>query len=239
MRKPIILLFAAIGLTASQVASAQISSAAQELVDKYIEATGGREAKQAITSLVQTGTWEYPEQGISGPMTVYYVAPDRMATVTEIPDVGTMRTCISEGIAWEDNSITGLRVLEGSELEQAVKDATMFPELKIAETYVKATVSEPRKDGLIPVVFVDKQDLEEIWYFDPITHYITEMEKVLDAGVRGTYRIKLKTSNYLPVGELVIAHYTETSTPAFKITTRAEKTEINTDIPEYIFRKPE
>lgn len=239
MRKPILLLYAAIAFALPHTATAQISPAAQELVDKYIEATGGREAKQAITSLVQIGTWEYPEQGISGPMTIYYVAPDRMATVTEIPDVGTMRTCISGGIAWEDNSITGLRILDGTELEQAVKDAQMFPELKISESYVKATVAEPRKDGLIPVVFVDKQDLEEIWYFDPITHYIAEMEKVLDAGVRGTYRIKLKTSNYLPVGDLVIAHYTETSTPAFKITTIAEKTELNVEVPEYIFRKPE
>lgn len=239
MRKPILLLFTAIGFVASHVATAQISPAAQELVDKYIEATGGLEAKQAIKSLIQTGTWEYPEQGISGPMTVYFDSPNRMASVTEIPDVGTMRTCISDGVAWEDNSITGLRILEGTELEQAVKDACMFPELKISENYVKATVSEPRKDGLIPVVFVDKQDLEEIWYFDPITHYIAEMEKVLDAGVRGTYRIKLKTSNYLPVGDLVIAHYTETSTPAFKITTIAEKIELNAEVPEYIFRKPE
>lgn len=239
MRKPILLLYAAIAFALPHAATAQISPAAQELVDKYIEATGGREAKQAITSLVQVGTWEYPEQGISGRMTIYYVAPDRMATVTEIPDVGTMRTCISGGIAWEDNSITGLRILDGTELEQAVKDAQMFPELKISESYVKATVAEPRKDGLIPVVFVDKQDLEEIWYFDPITHYIAEIEKVLDAGVRGTYRIKLKPSNYLPVGDLVIAHYTETSTPAFKITTIAEKTELNVEVPEYIFRKPE
>lgn len=239
MRKPILLLLATIGVAASHVATAQISPDAQEIIDQYIEATGGLEAKQSVKSLVQTGTWEYPEQGISGPMTVYFVAPNRMASVTEIPDVGTMRTCISDGVAWEDNSITGMRVLEDTELEQAVKDACMFPELKLSENYQKVTLGETRKDGLISVVLVDHQGLEEIWYFDPITHYIAEIERVLDAGVRGTYRIKLKTGKYLPVGDLVIAHYTETSTPAFKITTTAEKIELNAEVPEYIFRKPE
>ena len=239
MRTRLLPLLAAIGVAASHVATAQISTEAQQLVDQYIEATGGLETKLAVTSVIQTGTWELPEQGISGPMTIYVQAPDSIATVTEIPDVGTMRMCVRNGQAWEDNSITGFRMLEDTELKQAIKDACMFPETKVGENYVKGTVSETRKDGTIPVVFIDHDGMEETWYFDPMTHYIVEMERVLDAGARGSYHVTVKTGTYLPVGDMMIAHYTETSTPAFRIITKVEKTELNKEIPGYIFRKPE
>ena len=80
-------------------------------------------------------------------MTVYFKYPDSLSTVTEIPDVGTIRVCITEGTAWEDNSITGFRMLEGTELQQAVKEACLFPEIKISEHYAKATLQESRSDA--------------------------------------------------------------------------------------------
>ncbi len=239
MKHKFVPVFAAFWVVFSQLASGQISPEARAVIDAYNEATGGIEAKKAIRTLIHTGEWELKEQGIKGPMTVYYKHPGTVATVTEIPEVGTIRACITDGVAWEDNSITGFRNLEGTELQQATKDACLFPETKLEELYSKAVLNETRSDGLQPVLLIDKDGLEETWYFDPMTHYLTEIERVLDAGVRGSYRIKVKVGEYLPAGNVTIPHYSETSTPAFTMVTRFEKTEINTGIPDYIFKKPE
>ncbi len=232
-------LLLALGTLLSTLLPAQISPEAQALIEAYNEATGGTEAKQAISSLIQIGTCEMPNEGITCQMTIYIRRPSSYAMIMEIPDIGTIQSAFEDGDAWENNSITGFRTLEGTELQQAAKDSVIFPETQIADYYQKATVGEARSDGMIPVLLIDHDGMEETWYFDPLTNYLVEVHQMLDAGVRGSYRIKATMRNYAPVGALMMPSEVETSTPAFSLINRVERTEINTDIPDYVFRKPQ
>ncbi len=218
---------------------AQISPEAQALIDAYNEATGGTEAKNAVSTMIQLGTCEMANEGITCQMTIYLKRPKSYAMIMEIPDIGTIQSAFEDGVAWENNSITGFRTLEGTELQQAAKDSVIFPETDIEQYYQKGTVQEARSDGMIPVLLIDHDGMEETWFFNPLTHYLVEVHQVLDAGVRGSYRIKAKMQNYQPVGDLMIPMEVETSTPAFSLTNRVEQTEINTEIPDYVFRKPQ
>lgn len=232
-------IIAALATLGPTLISAQISPEAQDIVDAYNEATGGTEAKAAVTSMIQFGTCEMPEQGITGQMTIYMRRPNAYAMIMEIPDFGTIKSCFEDGVAWEDTSVTGYRTLEGTELQQAAKDAVVFPETNLAQYYQKATVGEARNDGMVPVLLIDHDGMEETWYFDPFTHFLVEVNQVLDAGVRGSYRIKVKMRNYTPVGDLLLPSEVESSTPAFSIINHVERTELNTPIPDYIFRSPQ
>jgi hypothetical protein len=157
----------------------------------------------------------------------------------DIPDIGTMKSCFTDGVAWEENPITGFRTLQGTELQQAGKDAVLFPETNMTAHYNQATLGELRSDGLVALHLIDKQGMEETWFFDPLTHFLVEVQQTLDAGVRGSYRVRVTTSEYLPVGDLMIPHIIETSTPAFKVLVNLQETRINAEIPEYVFKKPQ
>jgi len=239
MKHKIIPILIAIWASIATLLTAQISPEAKAIIDDFNEATGGISAKNSVNTMIQIGTWEMVGQNIKGPMTQYYKLPDSFVAMMDIPDVGTVKSCYTEGTAWEDNSITGFRTLEDTELQQAAKDSCLFPEAHIEDFYNRIMVQEPRGDGMLTLLLIDKDGFEETWYFDPFTHYLNEVHRVLDAGARGSYQITVKMTNYQPVGDLVLPHVIETSTPAFKVITRTEKTEINAEIPAYIFKRPD
>jgi hypothetical protein len=106
MKRAITLLVAtAIGLTVARL-SAQGQSTGLPTVDqvleKYITAAGGREAMEKVTSRVSTGTFEIPDMGLTGPVTISEKAPNKSLTVIELGGMGQVRDGSDGTVAWEE-----------------------------------------------------------------------------------------------------------------------------------------
>ena len=50
----------------------------ESILDKYIEVTGGKTRYQELTTQLSSGTFEAPDQGISGTMAAYRAAPNKL-----------------------------------------------------------------------------------------------------------------------------------------------------------------
>ncbi len=75
------------------------------ILDKYIEATGGRAAYEKLRTEVRTGSMELVGKGITASMTLYRAAPSKSYMVMEMPGVGKMEEGTDGVVVWSRSAI--------------------------------------------------------------------------------------------------------------------------------------
>ena len=118
-----------------------------QLLDKYIQALGGKAAIEKLTSRVSKGTFEAPDQGVSGSVENYAKAPNKTATVVDVPGFGLVRQGFDGAVGWAENPQTGLREMTGQELSITRRTAEFHGVLKLRELYPKMTLKGKQKVG--------------------------------------------------------------------------------------------
>jgi hypothetical protein len=122
---------------AGALASAQGLPKAETLLDRYIEATGGKAAYQKHTHQKMTGTLLVPDVGITGSLTRYASAPDKEYSVLQLGQLGQAESGFNEGVAWEKNLITGPRVKRGDEKALAEREARFNAQIDWRKVFPK------------------------------------------------------------------------------------------------------
>ena len=91
---------------------------AKTLLDKAVQASGGRERFAQVQSFYAEGTIELAAQNISGDLRVWW---DRTGFYTEsnMFGIGHVRAGGANGKSWMQDPVNGLRELHGKEAEQA------------------------------------------------------------------------------------------------------------------------
>jgi hypothetical protein len=121
---------------------------AKQILDRYVEVTGGRAAYEKAKHRTLTGTFELKGMGMKGSLLLQQSAPDKMRTQIDVPGIGTIVKG-SDGVqAWEVSAVTGPRLLEGSEKTEALLEAAFDADLHPERTYAKMeTVRMETLDG--------------------------------------------------------------------------------------------
>lgn len=129
-------------------AASQDLPPAQDLIDRYVEAIGGRAAASASVATRATGTFEMPAMGVSGDLETVNAADGAMAMKVTIPGMGDMLSGFTGEVGWSMDPMQGPRLLDGGELaamrEQSdpryqVRDPSLFESFE--------TVGENAYDG--------------------------------------------------------------------------------------------
>ena len=127
--------------------SAQELPPAQQLLDAYLAAIGGRAAVLEATASHTTGQFSMPAMGITGTLEVYSADPGMTVTSVDIPGLGVIRRGYDGTVGWSLNPMEGPRVLEGGELteirdEVAPASSVRGPEVVASmETVEKTTMN--------------------------------------------------------------------------------------------------
>jgi outer membrane lipoprotein-sorting protein len=107
MKKTLLLGFLGLFLL-SLVSSPGIAQDANEILKKMIDAMGGRKVLESVRDTTLTGTWEMPQMGISGNLTMYLKEPNKTRWDGEMQ--GMVITMAYDGAtAWWLNPQTGAR----------------------------------------------------------------------------------------------------------------------------------
>jgi zinc protease len=152
---------------ATQAAAAVPS--ADQVLDHYVQAIGGRAAWMKLTSRVSKGTIEIPAmENLSGTLEIHEKAPNCMLAVINLGG-GVFRQGFDGTVAWSDNPRDGLRVLTGGELEDARREASFYHPLELQKNYTKLTVSgieRVNEHDTYVVVGVREKGAPDKMYFD-------------------------------------------------------------------------
>jgi hypothetical protein len=109
---------------------------ARAILDRHVQAIGGREAILSHTSSHATGTLSVPSAGITGTLEVFAAAkPNRMLVKISLGGVGEVMEGFDGVNAWSMSPMTGAMVLQGKQLEDKKFDSEFYGELHEGSRY--------------------------------------------------------------------------------------------------------
>lgn len=119
---------------------------AAELIDRYVEARGGRDAILAPATVRHRGVVAMPGMGAEGTMEMV-MGDGQMAVTTTLPGMGEMQTGFDGDVGWAVDGMMGPRLMEGAELDAARDMANPLAELRDESLFVVRETMERREMG--------------------------------------------------------------------------------------------
>ena len=110
----------------------------KQILDRYVQATGGAEALTKITTRIARGS-RIGADGVLVPEEVWQKAPDKVLTVTSYPQV-VFSNGFNGTVAWGHSSREGATPLPDQLLAQIKRDAVFYKELKTEQLYSSLTL---------------------------------------------------------------------------------------------------
>lgn len=233
------ILLGAVG-TAFRIDAADLP-AATEILDRYIEATGGKAALEKIRSRVMTGKIEILAMGAGGRFEVRAKAPNQQMSTLIFEGFGTMREGYDGKTAWTVAPLQGVREKSGGELAR-VQRTTLFPrELRLGEAYTRF---ETRSAGSIEgqatwvVEATPAQGKADKLHFDQKTGLLLREESLVATPV-GELAFEINFSNYREFDGVKVPCSVRVPKPAemgFQI--NIDSVKHNENLADSIFTKP-
>ncbi len=87
---------------------------AAQVLDRYVEVTGGKEAYAKVKSVSMLGTMEIKGQNVRGDMRMYRVDGGKYYTVVDLPGIGKQEDGSNGSVVW-DKTVLGPRLKTGVE----------------------------------------------------------------------------------------------------------------------------
>ena len=142
-----ILLLALLALVPITPLQAQDLPDADELIDRYVELIGGKDAF-AETGSLTTGTISMPAMGLQGTFEIYQSTPDQMVMRMELPGIGEIQQGYDGEVGWSLNPIMGPHLMQGAELAQTREQAVLAASLREPSVVPgRETVDESEYEG--------------------------------------------------------------------------------------------
>ncbi len=239
----------AIVLSAALTAPALRASAdeplpkAEEVLDKYVEATGGKAAYEKLKNSVAKGTMEVVGAGVKGKVVVYQEPPNKMRTEVELENLGKIIEGTDGKIVWEINPITGDRIVEGDEKAEKLLHSTFNGEIHWKDMYAKAEctgVEDVDGKPAYKIVLTPKEGggKPTTEYYDKASH-LQVKSVAMSKTPMGEIEVATYPSDYKKVDGVLISHKATQKLLTQEVTITIGELKHNVDLPADTFKFPE
>ncbi len=185
---------------------------AQDVLNKLIDAMGGRKALEAVKDTTVTGTAEVVQYGISASITMYQKEPNKLRIDIDIAAAGMTITQAFDGQkGWWTNPQTGATeelpaAMAKDILHQALGNDSFLNPKKLGITYALKPKAKIEDKDYIVLEQTLADGHKTTMYLDPAT-YLPYKTTSLAADLTGA---EVETESYLTdykkVGGLMVAH---------------------------------
>jgi hypothetical protein len=213
---------------------------ADEVLDAYVEATGGRAAYEQLRTVVMRGTISLPQMGLEGSLIVYNAPPRKAYAAFELPGLGKTERATDGEVAWERSAATGARVLDGQERAEMLRQSTFAAELKWRELFASVeTVALEEVDGspAYKLVFTTPEGTAESRYFDVESRLLVRTEMVMNTQM-GEIPVKSRYLDYRREGPFLVPTRMEQEAVNVLQVMVFDRVEHDADIPDGTFDVP-
>ena len=214
---------------------------AEEVMNKYIEATGGAGAYEKLSSRKITGTVEIVAAGVKGDLTIYQQAPDKLLSTLDFEGIGEVVQGTDGEVAWAEDPNTGDRVLEGAEKADFLRESTFNSELKWKELYktVEVTGKEDVDGTSCYVVVMTPEEGQPETTYLAVDSGLMVKTKTVQTSPLGDQPVEVSVSDYREVDGVKIPFTSTIRVLQQEIKMSFENVEHNVEIPEGTFDVPE
>lgn len=164
-------------------AQAQDLPAAEEVIERYLDALGGADRVMDRIASSARGSFSMPAAGLQGEMEVHSSAAGRMLVRINIPGVGEILSGYDGEVAWDMDPFQGPRVLDGAEAGQRSMQTDPGYYLRSASTFpTRETVERTEMGGeaCYRVRLVTEEGWEIFDCFSADTGLLTGTEMTLE-----------------------------------------------------------
>ena len=214
--------------------------AAKEIIDRYVQAIGGREANEKIKTRVSKGTIELAPMGVKGTIESYAAAPDKSYTKLTLAGLGDIIEAFDGTTAWTINPLQGNRDKAGVELLQTKLISNFYREINLDKLYPQMEVKGVEKvgDREAYVVVGTPVGLDpQTFYFDKETGFLLRADSVT-VTPEGKTPIKSFFEDVRTVDGVKTPFKVRAVTPQFEIITVLTEVKNDAPVDEKIFSKP-
>lgn len=212
----------------------------REILDKNVQATGGRAALEKIQTRTMKGTVELAPMGVKGTFEYSGAAPDKIYNKMTLGGIGEIIEAFDGKTAWSINPLQGNRDKTGDELAQVRIGANFYRELNFEKLYQKIEVKGIEKVGEREayVVTATPTGLEpQTFYFDKQTGLLLR-EDLTAISPEGKFPTKNYFDDYREVDGVKMPYKMRTVLPQFELVMAVTEVKNGVKIDENLFVKP-
>lgn len=214
---------------------------AEQILDKYVAATGGRAAYEKLKTLTMNSTLTIKSQGISGTVEMTAKAPNKVLEVANLAVAGTSKQGFDGKTGWSQD-FNGLRKMEGTELADFARRAQFNEPLNYKTIYSKIVLVGKQKMGgkdVYVIKKIPKTGNATTEYYDAKTFLIVKMETVSETP-QGTFPAQTLISEYKTVDGLKFPSVMQQKIgTVVTIDLRFTEIKLNPPVDDKIFAMPE
>jgi len=226
------------GLAAPQGAAPGVD----QILDRYVQAIGGKDAIEKVTSRTMKGTLENSDDGSTSPAEVFAKAPDKYLSVVNLGEAGQMMECWTGSAGWGKDPDSGVHEMSKSDSVFAKRDYDFYRETRLKELFPKMAYTGKMKvddrDAYIVEATAADGSTEKL-YFDAESGLLVrrDFERVtIDDGI---VLWEVDYDDYKDVDGLKLPTTVRRKTPDFALTYRFTEIKQNVPIDDAKFSKPE
>jgi len=212
----------------------------QEILSKYVQALGGREANEKIKTRMVKGTIELAPVGIKGTVENYLSAPDKSYTKSNLQGIGDIIEVYDGTTAWSLNPIQGNRDKDGEELLQTKLISNFYREINLDKLYPKMEVRGTEKVGdkdTYVVIATPNGLAPETFYFDVKSGLLVRAD-VTFVSPEGKMPTKTFYEDYREIDGIKLPYKTRVVLPQYEIVSTITEVKHGVTIEDGKFAKP-
>jgi hypothetical protein len=211
-----------------------------QILDKYVQALGGKAAIQRVNTIAMKGTLEIPAFGASGTIERYSKAPNALVLIVEVGGFGTVQQGFNGTVGWSQDPQNGMRDLAGPELAQAKREADIHRNLRLKELYPKMVVAGKDKVEDRDVYVIEATPADggpEKMYFDAQNGLLVRSDQTAyNAGEQLPTQTFLE--DYKDVEGVKMPSTIRQTNPNFSVTMKFTEIKSNVAVDDKKFNKP-
>jgi len=239
MRKTI--LCATLLLAARVLPAADDLPKAETILDKFIEATGGKAAYEKNHSMVSTGTIDFVGKGITGQVRAYHQAPDKFYSEADIKGIGKVEQGSDGQVTWERSAMQGARIKEGPEKTFSMQAARFNGDLHWRDIYTKVEVVGAedvagKKCYKLELTIGDGVRLTKS--YDKDSNLLVKTIVPLKTPM-GEFEVEMLAADYRKEGGILTPHKMTQKVIGQEFTVTINEVNYNVEIPKSRFELPE
>jgi hypothetical protein len=231
---------AALACSIAAAAPDAVLPKADVILDKFVEATGGKGAYDKVHTEKWTGTFELIGKGVKGAVTAYRSEPNKSVTVIELEGIGSIQDGTDGETAWTLSSLQGPRIKQGDERAVTMREASLRGAVDWRKMYKSAEttgVENVDDQPCYKVVLTPNEGKPETRYFDKKTNLLVKLTMQL-ASPMGEIPTETLVSDYKEQNGLIAPRKVHQQALGQEFLITINQVEYNVDMPKDRFDLP-
>ena len=226
--------------TFAQAPAAGALPTGDAVIAKYVEATGGVAAYDAIRNRVVHARMEILGANVVLGLTVYSARPNSTYTLVESEVTGRIESGVSEGVVWENSAMRGAVVKEGAERDDGLRDA-IFDRMAHWKDHLKSAectgIVDVNGRPAYRVVATPKVGSAQTLHFDKESGLVVRMETTVNSAA-GPVTVVAEPGDFRKVDGILMAFASRMDVMGQQRVVTVEKVEHNVELPADRFTPP-